>query len=213
MTRSPSDHSGAKTGHVSAGTVPSPARKLSAGAAPRKRSAHSKLIIPFLSAGLLVAGGVMIARDAMQRPHSASAVVRDLRDLALQRGVRPGQPDGGELGPWWISASSFDPLSGELKNFRLKSGPIELAAQSARILVDPEADSIGFDLWRVVYTVLPNLAHPDQVGELIELETYTLGPVPYGHEIVQDSGSDAPPNIPPRTTPARMPDPIAGVTN
>lgn len=157
----------------------------------------------------------MIVRESMHRPHTASAVMRDLRDLALARGHIPGEPNGGELGPWWISAASFDPMSGELKNFRLKSGSIELAAQSAKILVDPEADSIGFDLWRVVYTVLPNESHPDQVGELIELESYTLGPVPYGHEIVRDSGADAPPTIPPRRTPQptdETHDPLAGVT-
>ncbi len=142
----------------------------------------------------------MIAREIAQRPYSASTVMRDLRDLALTRGEHPGDADGGQLGPWWISASSYDPLSGELKCFRLKSGSIELSAQSARILVDPEADSIGFDLWRVVYTVLPSAANPEQLGEVIEIETYTLGPVPYGHEIYGDAAWWAPPSTTRRPT-------------
>lgn len=152
----------------------------------------------------------MIVRESANQPYSASAVMRDLRDLALQRGVMPNQPDGGELGPWWISAVSFDPMSGELKNFRLKSGPIELAAQSAKILVDPEADSIAFDLWRVVYTVLPNNTHPEQAGELIEMESYTLGPVPYGHEIVPDAGSSSSSTTIPKHAPI---EPIASASN
>ena len=178
---------------------------------PRRSARHSKLIIPVLSTGLVIAGAAMIVREFAHQPHTASAVTRDLRDLALTRSLKAGQPDGGELGPWWISAAAFDPLSGELKNFRLKSGPIELAAATARIVVDAEEDSIAFDLWRVVYTVLPNSTHPDQVGEIIELESCTLGPVPYGHEIVQDAGSYSSPPAVPRNRPMAGP-PIAGVT-
>jgi hypothetical protein len=213
MTRPPSDHSASK-----AKPAPAPAQsKVSTPkATPRKRSSHSKLIIPFLSAGLLVGGAVLLIRERMHRPYTASMVKRDLRDLALQRGVSPGQPDGGELGPWWISATSFDPMSGELKNFRLKSGSIELAALTAKILVDPEADSIGFDLFRLVYTVLPNDTHPERAGELIELNKYTLGPVPFGREIVPDAGGATSLPIRPETVPAAEPPPpppIASVTN
>lgn len=155
----------------------------------------------------------MLIREHINRPFTASMVMRDLRDLALQRGAHAGQPDGGALGPWWISAVSYDPMSGELKNFRLKSGSIELAALSAKILVDPEADSIGFDLYRLVYTVLPNDTNPEQVGELIEMKQYTLGPVPFGREIVPDSGIDLPSTPLPRHTPVAPQPPIASVTD
>jgi len=181
-------------------------------AAPKQRS-HGKLILPFLSAGLLVAGATLLIRESMDQPHTASMVTRQLRDLALQRAVRPGQDDGGFIGPWRISAVSYDPMTGELKNFRLKSGPVELAAASAKILVDPEADSIGFELHRLVYTVLPNESHPERTGELVELNNYTLGPVPYGREIVPDAGSMSVAPIKPKELPqGPLSPPIASVT-
>ena len=114
-----------------------------------------------------------------RQTQTASEVVEQVHAIALTR------PDGGLVGPWWVSAKAVDPV-GRLLSFRVEVGTVHFAAQTARVVVDPERDAFSFEMAGVV---LIRVDEP-KAGEnpnrpLVEMERYVLGPIPHKHDIVR----------------------------
>jgi hypothetical protein len=144
-----------------------------------------------LGLGLLVAG-VAAYLHGPARGRTVSEVKRDIHRLALRESDVSGRDDGGMIGPWWVAASSLDPATGRLVDFRLSSGVMELAARTAAVVIDAEQDTVGFDLTDVVFTRVPDAEANGPDHHLLRLEHHVLGPVPYGADIVPDADLGAP---------------------
>ncbi|MHC4908110.1 MAG: hypothetical protein ACYTF9_00115 [Planctomycetota bacterium] len=148
-----------------------------------RRRSNAWLILPVLALGIIAACALALFR--MNTPvRTISEVTREVAALALHRG-ESGQEDGGTLGPWWITASSIDPASGFLLDFRVSSGQLHIAAGSAHILVDAERDAFSFQLYEVVVTRVPDGGEAAD-AYLVTLDEHLLGPIPYGVDIVPD---------------------------
>ncbi len=141
----------------------------------------AKLVLPIAGLGLL-AGGVGLLIQATQRAHTVSTVTREICTNVLRK------PNGGPIGPWWISATEQDPLTGEFKNFNLESGAMRISARTARLSVDPHTDTFSFELWNVVMTRVPKTDEDVPDHHLIQLDHHVLGPAPYGIDITPDGG-------------------------
>lgn len=141
------------------------------------------LILPVIGLGVVVA---VISAFLATRPdaHTVSQVHREVRRILLHQSTQPDVEDGGAIGPWWVAASSVDEMTGEFRNFRLRSGPLRLAAETAILHVSPEANAISFELKDVVFTAVPDSAATDP--SLVRLDEYILGPAPYQRPIVRD---------------------------
>jgi len=157
------------------------------------------MLAPALGIGLLVAGTLMIAGKLRDTPtvHEAAA---EIREVVLRRSDLPGIDDGGRVGPWWVSAGSYDQVTGAFGDFQVRTGDRLIGAETAFLRLDPAADTFAFELRGVVFTRIPD---PYQTVEtrgslLHEVETFTLGPAPYGSDIV---AAEAPPTTPNRREP------------
>jgi hypothetical protein len=142
-----------------------------------------RAIVSILAAVSFTTAVFLIIQNA-DRSQTETQAIESIRDIAL------GQPGlaGGHIGSWRISAVSVDQRTGDLKDFRLESGAMSVAAKTARIVVDPEHDTFTFNLEDVVYTRVPieDGENPSRDQYLLELEHYVLGPAPYGVDIVTD---------------------------
>ncbi len=141
-----------------------------------------RLWLPLSFAGLIVLC-IVILRGGAPRSHTVSRVIRDVHQVALK------QPDGGLIGSWWIAAKDINPLTGELLFFTVECGPLHFGSQTARVVVDPEANTFQFDMRNVV------VARPDREDGrrdgkdfVLDVASYTLGPIPYHIDIVADDG-------------------------
>jgi hypothetical protein len=157
--------------------------------APRRRISRAWLLVPFAVAGLAVALAAAWLVNA-NRPQPVTGVARDIKAIVLSRSATPGLEDGGAIGPWWVSAAGVDDRTNTFHVFRLRSGELRVAAKTARLVIDPEANTISFDLRDVVILRVPE--RPRDGGDdaeqgLARLDTYLLGPAPYGRRIVHDS--------------------------
>ena len=152
-----------------------------AAAANKPKRSMARLVLPVAAGGLLVAGVGLVIR-ARQQPHTVSKVIEDIRAIVLK------DPEGGALGPWWVSASEQDPLTGEFKDFNLESGATRIAAKAARLTVDPDTDTFSFELWDLVLTRVPDKKDQGQRPDpsLIQMDHHILGPAPYGADITPD---------------------------
>ena len=88
--------------------------------------------------------GMLILVSGSPETLTASEVISRIHEIALAR------PQGGLIGPWWVAASSHDPVSGKLKMLRVEWGDVRIAAKTARVVIDPVADTFRFDMWDVV---------------------------------------------------------------
>ena len=159
---------------------------------------RSRFIIPVVLAGLVV-GLLGAVLKSGQSGMTVSEVTRAIRQVALRPSDRIEARQGGKIGPWWIAAEECDdPLSGEFVNLRLTSGNMLVAARRAKLHVDPQTDSIRFEMWDVVFARAPYTMRNQQSEEhfLHEMEHYVLGPAPWGDEIIPDSGDDDPGDTP-----------------
>jgi hypothetical protein len=155
-----------------------------------KSPSRLRLLLPIALLGVVVALTVGIVKH-QTKTVAVSDVIRNVRDLALQPS-RPGEVrPGGRLGDWWIAADAGDPLTGELRNFQLQSGDLNLAAARAVLKVDPERDAVTFELFDVTYLSTPYIARgedaPDTANYLHTMESFTLGPRRLGYDIVPDA--------------------------
>lgn len=142
------------------------------------------LLLPVLGAGILAACVLTVVRHRAPSV-AASSVVEEIHSVALRRSQTRGIEDGGPIGTWWVTASRVDPESERLLNFRIRSGELRVAARSAKLIVDAEHDTFGFELFGAVLTRLPDAS--GDAGELLTLEHRVLGPVPYGVDIEPDA--------------------------
>jgi hypothetical protein len=139
-----------------------------------------------LSGGIVVAClAVLLAARGETR--TVSQVRSDIQQIALLRSTGPHRDDGGPVGPWWIAASTVDPDSGQLRNFRLSSGQMQVAARTARIVIDPEADTFSFELIDVAFTRVPEPDEEVADHYVLALDHHVLGPAPYGINIIGES--------------------------
>ena len=144
-----------------------------------------RLLLPLLGAGLIVLCIVML-RGGAPPSHTVSRVIRDVHQVALK------QPDGGLLGSWWISAKDIDPLTGNLLRFNVEAGPLHFGAETARVVVDPDANTFQFVMTNVVVVRAERGESKRPGGDfLLDMDAYTLGPIPYHIDIVADSGASA----------------------
>ena len=122
---------------------------------------------------------IVLIVSGRQQTQSVSHVVRQVQKIAL------GKPEGGLIGPWWISAATADPVAGELIGLKVEVGPVLIAARKARIVVDPVNDTFRFEMSAVMMTRIDDPPSGEE-HHLVELEHYVLGPIPYGADIVAD---------------------------
>lgn len=153
------------------------------------------MIAPVLVGGLLIACGLLMLRNSTNEI-TVSEVMRQVQSIALTKSPRVGIDDGGSVGPWWIAASDVDPVSGTFKNFRLQSGTRLVAAAEARLVIDAAADTFAFQMTDVIFTRVPS-AYGRDAGDnsdepdahlLHAMPQYTLGPAPWGDDIIADAG-------------------------
>ncbi len=144
-----------------------------------------RLWLPLSCAGLIVLC-IVILRGGSPRSHTVSRVIRDVHRVALK------QPDGGLMGSWWISAKDIDPLTGNLLRFNVEAGPLHFGAETARVVVDPDANTFQFVMTNVVVARAERGESRRPGGDfLLDMDTFTLGPIPYHIDIVADSGASA----------------------
>jgi hypothetical protein len=144
-----------------------------------------RLLMPVLGAGVLVACIAVMIGGGGER-QSVSEVMRQIHQKALA-GNEPDAPYGaGRIGAWKIAAERVNPLTGELTSLRIQSGAMLVAARTAHVVVDPEADTFSFELHGVVYTRVPRDGEEVDGAFVHELDHYVLGPAPYGVDIVPD---------------------------
>ena len=152
---------------------------------PPKPRWYRRLWLPLSCAGLIVLCIVML-RAGPPRAHTVSRVIRDVHQVALK------QPDGGLMGSWWISAKDIDPLTGNLLWFNVECGPLHFGAETARVVVDPDANTFQFVMTNVVVVRAERGESKRPGGDfLLDMDAYTLGPIPYRLDIVADSGTSA----------------------
>ncbi len=144
-----------------------------------------RMWLPLSCAGLIVLC-LVILRAGSPRSHTVSRVIRDVHKVALK------QPDGGLMGSWWISAKDIDPLTGNLLWFNVEAGPLHFGAETARVVVDPDANTFQFVMTNVVVARAERGESRRPGGDfLLDVDAYTLGPIPYHIDIVADSGEAA----------------------
>ena len=138
-----------------------------------KQSSRAKFILPIAGTGLLIAC-LFALFSSMKKTYSEAEVIRSIHLIALRQSEKPGVPDGGPLGHWWISALNVDPISGELFDFSITTDTMIIAAQSVMVDIDSLADTFAFDMTGVVLTRI--VESDDDDGEiLVTREHYRLG--------------------------------------
>ena len=125
---------------------------------------------------------VIVAAIVLHSPETrtVSQVLAEIRVIALNK------PQGGLIGPWWVSATGTDKSSGRLTGFTVECGPIDIGAATTRIIVNHHSNSFQFEMWDVVFARTFDPANPDAEHTLQHMDRYVLGPLPYPFDIVPD---------------------------
>ncbi len=159
---------------------------------PRPGASRARAILLRMSIVALVGGVILVLMGRSGKTQTVSHVIREIHKIVLRK------PDGGFIGPWWVSAAGLDPITGELKAMKVEFGAIHMASKTARVVVNPDTDSFKFEMWDVVLIrVPPSTTQPDEDGgdgrddPLVNLDRYVLGPIPYRGNIVPDEGDGA----------------------
>ncbi len=134
-----------------------------------------RIAVPVIAALII---GVVVSGSRETR--TVSQVIDEIRTIALTR------PQGGPIGSWWVSATGVDEADGRLQNFKVECGPIDIAAESARIIVNHHENTFRFEMWDVVLAKTPAASDPYAEHTLQQVHRYVLGPLPYSHDIVPD---------------------------
>ena len=137
--------------------------------------------------GCLLAGAIMyMVREPP--PTTVSTVTRQIAEIALAGG-RAGTPRGADaVGPWRLSASSIDSITGEYQNLRVASGDTIIASRRAKLHVDPVTDTFSFEMWDVTFLTAPS-AESGEEGFVHQLDHHVLGPAPFNTDVVPDGGT------------------------
>ncbi len=144
------------------------------------------LMLRLGAAGVVVAGILLLVTGSDDR-RTVSQVIDEIHELALAK------PQGGLIGPWWVSAAGRNPDDGRLLDFKIEYGPVNIAARTGRVIVNPQRDSFSFEMTDVVFTRMPRPGAEETGSSLHELDRYVLGPLPYHANIVPDKGVTRPP--------------------
>lgn len=144
-----------------------------------KRS-YARLLLPFACAALIITGLLAIFTHTMKE----TTTVAEIRDRI--HGIALNDPDGGAFGGWWICASSLDAETGDLLEFHLETAGVRVAAKRARVIVNPEDDTLSLDLRDVVYLRIPDQGEDDPEHHVLEKNRMLLGPVPISADVVED---------------------------
>jgi hypothetical protein len=134
-----------------------------------------------IAAAVVVIVSVIVFGSPDKR--TVSQVIDEIREIAL------AEPQGGLIGPWWLSATGTDETSGRLTGFKVECGPIDIAAGTARIIVNHHTNSFQFEMWDVVFARMPGQDDPDAEYTVQQLDRYVLGPLPYPGDIVPDANA------------------------
>ena len=83
-------------------------------------------------------------------------------------------------------------MTGELLSFSVECGPLHIGAEAARVVVDPETNTFQFELRNVVVARAERGESKRPGGDFVlDVDSYTLGPIPYHIDIVADDGQSA----------------------
>lgn len=153
---------------------------------PMKSPQRARLwcFVPIVLTGVIVLT-VLGAMRARRGEVTVDEIVAEIYAVALSRSEREGVEDGGPIGPWWVAATRVDAERGLLLDFRLRSADLRVAARSARVVVDPDADTFGFELRDAVLTRFPERESDGERVGLLTVERHHLGPVHEGRDIVE----------------------------
>lgn len=151
------------------------------------KSSRAKFILPIAGTGLLIAC-LFALFFSMRKTYSEAEIIRSIHIIALRQSEKPGVPNGGPLGHWWISAVKVDPITGKLFDFSITTDTMIIAAQSVMVEIDPLADTFTFDMTGVVLTRFSD-SNDDEGEILVTREHYRLGPAPFGVDIIPDAGT------------------------
>ena len=146
-----------------------------------KNRSRGRLVLPLFLAGVAVAGIGFALRDRPPAPVAASQVRSDIAALVN---------DAGFLGPFMMRAASFDTIRHEFADFHAETDELMVAAARARLVVDADDDVISFELFDVTIVRVPDA---DTDLPVVSRDRYTLGPIPYRADIVDDDPID--PNV------------------
>jgi len=128
---------------------------------------------------VVIVGSIVVSSPETR---TVSQVIDEINAIALN------EPQGGLIGPWWVSATGTDEMSGHLTGFTVECGPIDIGAVTARIIVNHHSNSFQFEMWDVVFARAFDAANPDADHTLRHMDRYVLGPLPYPVDIVPDPG-------------------------
>jgi hypothetical protein len=152
-----------------------------------------KVALPLagIAIGCLVLGIALKQNDNGPR---VSEVRRQITELALIKGDRPGEAEGGLFGAWRMSARSADHLTGELFHLRLEGDSLLINAARATVLVDPDANTIAFHLMDVDLAFIGELSDDvDPTDHFMQhKDEYVIGPIPYSKDIRADGSTSKP---------------------
>ncbi len=129
---------------------------------------------------VVVIVGVIVSSSPDTR--TVSQVIDEIHAIALAK------PEGGLIGPWWVSATGIDESNGYLRGFTVECGPIDIGAVNARIIVNHHSNTFQFEMWDVVLARTFDPENPDAQHSLQHLDRYVLGPLPYPVDVVPDAG-------------------------
>lgn len=138
-----------------------------------------------LVVGVVVVVIIGVIVNGSPDSRTVSQVIDEIRSIAL------AEPQGGLIGPWWVSSTGADEENGRLRNFKVECGPIDIAAVSARVLVNHHTNTFQFEMWDVVFARMPVASNPDAEYTIQHLDRYVLGPLPYPKDIVPDEHAPA----------------------
>ncbi len=131
---------------------------------------------------IVVVGIVCVIVFDSPETRTVSEVIGEIHAIALR------EPQGGLIGPWWVSATGIDESNGHLTGFTVECGPIDIGAGTARIIVNHHSDTFQFEMWDVVFARAFDPENPEAEHTLQHMDRYVLGPLPYPDDIVPDAG-------------------------
>ncbi|MCZ6834145.1 MAG: hypothetical protein O7G85_00070 [Planctomycetota bacterium] len=156
----------------------------------RRPKSRARFILPIVLIGLIAAIPIVMMRS-MPSDYSEAEILRSIHATALRQSEKPGVPNGGPLGPWWISASEADPISGEFRDFSITTETMIIAARMARVEIDPFEDTFVIDMEGVVMTRFKKGDDAEEY-QLVDMDHFRLGPAPFGIDIRADAGRSRP---------------------
>ena len=75
---------------------------------------------------IVVVGIVCVIVFDSPETRTVSEVIGEIHAIALR------EPQGGLIGPWWVSATGIDESNGHLTGFTVECGPIDIGAAVPR---------------------------------------------------------------------------------